>query len=712
MIHYHPRIVVVVGCVLTLAACNRRQEVQASPAQRGATAATPAPPVAANDVPAIGKTSQGGTIFRIGQPKLRLGGSETTSLQMSVRGELAAVSDFDSTVSVWDTRTGILVRRLRNPEIPNKYVDQTALLSPSGDWLAVAFNVRLYLIKRPFDAMAIRTPCYGALSFSKDEQKLICDTAVPHVLDIATNKLIADVPRDRIGAYTNAISFSSDQHFIFWAADNSILKWDFAGGGSIVGIYTSPADMSLASFSQREGVAIFESHDVFNKIDMRTGAVTPLPQVTGFRTAISPFGTKAASADDDKLRVMDLATGKESIVPVTGKITKIAFSEDDNILVFTNDPAPTSTENSAVLQVLDLRTGLRTYPAPTRFERWATGDVAVLSRNSAYSTLAMASQARGTIAAAAVAALSPQPPAGAPPWATWVSAGPGGKRIVSEPRPHSSVIPDRREHVECEPTMRLWLAADGTSAKGGTAAAGRERTLVSSCAAKDLDPPQGDPGWYHGGGWIVGLSRGKANLYDDRGKAIASLEVGFPKYPKKDFRHEYWNLALSPTGKHMAILWRRADYGGDLPRKYNPREDAMHIAESEAKIDCDYRDVVKGCAQEYFLEIWSLGAKPQRIWKERLTLPEPRWKLEPKIASGPITFDSAGKRVLVGFRDGDILIRSLTDKDPDIHGKRDTRPLEPIHQVAVTKLSVSPDNRWVFSEDITGEQRIWALPPP
>jgi WD40 repeat protein len=702
-------------CVLivaqALAACRRQPEVEAAPVQ-GSTPAAPTvaqPPAAAKDVAAAGTTSRGGAIYRVGEPKLHLATGDVTSLQMSARGELAAVSDFDSTVSVWETRTGTLLRRLRNPELPNKYDRQNALLSPTGDWLAVPFNSPLYLFRRPFDAVPVKTPCYSGLAFSADEKMIICGNSVPYVLDILSNKMIANIPDDRFREHTMAVAFSSDQKSMFWSTVRKIYRWNFTGDGKIVDIYTSRVDMYPRAFLAHGDNAVVDQDNALLRIDLRTGIATPLPKVAGLWTAISPLGTKAASADDDKLRVMDLGTGKETIFPVKGRITKIAFSEDDNILTFVNDPAPTSTENAAVLQVLDLRTGLRAYPAPMRFARWAAGDVAVLAKDGAYSTLAMASQTRGTIDAAGVAALSPQPPSGAPAWATWVSEGPGGKRIVSEPRPRSAVIPERREKVDCELTMRLWTPG---GSKPANAAAGRERTLVSSCAAKDLDPPQGDPGWYHGGGWIVGLSRGKANLYDDHGKAVATLDVGFPKYPKKDFRHEYWNLALSPTGKHMAILWRRADYGGDLPQKYNPREDAVHIAESEANIDCVSRDVVKGCAQEYFLEIWSLGPKPKRIWKERLTLPRPSWKLEPKIASGPITFDSEGKRVLVGFRDGDILIRALTDKDADINGKRETKPLEHIHQVAVTKLSVSPDSRWVFSEDLTGEQRIWALPPP
>jgi hypothetical protein len=694
-----------------LAACRRQPEVEAALAL-GSSPSAPniAPtPAAAKDIAAVGKTNRGGEIYRVGESKLRLATGDVTSLQMSAKGELAAVSDFDSTVSVWDTRTGTLLRRLRNPELPNKYDSQNALLSPTGDWLAVPFNSPLYLFRRPFDAVPVKTPCYSGLAFSADEKMVICGNSVPYVLDIASNKMIANIPDDRFREHTIAVAFSSDQKNVFWGTVRKIYRWDFSGDGKLVDIYTSSVDMYPRAFSARGDSAVVDQDNTLLRIDLRTGVATPLPKVTGLWTAISPLGTKAASADGNKLRVMDLATGKETLFPVKGQITKIAFSEDDNLLAFANDPAPTSTENAAVLQVLDLRTGLRAYSAPMRFERWGAGDVAVLSKDGAYSSLAMASQSRGPLDAAGVAALSPRPPPGAPAWATWVSEGPAGKRIVSEPRPRSAVIPERRENVDCEATMRLWVPASGKPARAAT---GRERTLVSSCAAKELDPPQGDPGWYHGGGWIVGLSRGKANLYDDQGKPVATLNVGFPKYAKKDFRHEYWNLALSPTGKHLAILWRRADYGGDLPRKYDPREDAVHIAESEANIDCIHRDVVKGCAQEYFLEIWSLGTKPRRVWKERLTLPEPSWKLDPKIASGPLTFDPEGKRVLVGFRDGDILIRALTERDPDVHGTRPTGPLEHIHQVAVTKLSVSPDGRWVFSEDLSGEQRIWALPPP
>jgi WD40 repeat protein len=680
-------------------------------------AAASAQPVADDVAPLAEKTGKGGDIFRIGQPKLRLTSSSVDALQFSKAAELAVTADHDLTVAIWDTKTGTLLRRLENPDVVSNDFIQQFVLSPSGQWLAVSFNVRVFLFRYPFDTPPIKTPCYGVFAFSADENLLLCATVIPHVLDIRANKFIADVPKDRFKNREMSLGFSRDQRSIWWITSNKILRWDFATTGSITDVYNSSVPFERSSLSARADVALVEEGEVLYRVDLPSGTKTKLATIALANYAPSPTGKLFALEGSDQLRVVDMHSVKDALsINFKGSTGEIAFSEDDNVLAFVHDQLTGRGEGeNAILQVLDLRAGLRTYEPPSRFAGWISGDTAAIEHKGAYSTLSATSSARGTTDAAAVAALALKPPAGAPPWAQWVSEGPDGKRIITEARPRSAAPPDQRYSIECEPTMRLWIpTAQKVDAKGVPAAPlqGREKVLKIACTDDDNGSERKDAGWFHGGGWIVGLSNKLATIYDSLGNKVAELSSGHPAFRKPEFRHEFWNLALSPTGKHLALLWRRADYGGDEMPTFDPREDAMHIAESIDRIKCQ-KNWLGECKMETFLEIWSLGRKPKRIWKERLSLPAHATRVffEPKVPSGPITFDRTGQRVLVGFRNGDILIRSLSDKDPDIRGDKATGPLEAIHQVPITKIIVSPDNHWVFTEDASTEQRIWALPP-
>ena len=66
-----------------------------------------------------------------------------------------------------------------------------------------------------------------------------------------------------------------------------------------------------------------------------------------------------------------------------------------------------------------------------------------------------------------------------------------------------------------------------------------------------------------------------------------------------------------------------------------------------------------------------------------------------------IAFTHDGKAVLLGFEDGDIMIRSTTANGP--------RRIESLHGAPVARIEVSPGDTYVFSEDTEGEQRIWPL---
>lgn len=283
----------------------------------------------------------------------------------------------------------------------------------------------------------------------------------------------------------------------------------------------------------------------------------------------------------------------------------------------------------------------------------------------------------------------PVPPvaAGAPPWATSVTTAPDGSVIASDLVPHDSPI-WRRAEAECEPKLRVWTARGGE----------RAFTLVPT----DDD----DPCWRIEGGRVIAATTKAIAVYNPvTGHKVASLDVGAPPLPAAEraahpaLAHHYWMAAVSPQGTHLALWWRRADV-------FEPQKSDLPDAD-ELEAGCR-RDRRFSCVPEYFAEVWSLEPKPQRLWQSRLDARPPvaltrAWP-ESKLASSPIAFTHDGKRVLFGFDDGDIVVRAI-----DV---ATTMRVEHLHRAPITRIEVSPNDSYVFSEDSEGAQRIWPLGPP
>ncbi|MDB4963643.1 MAG: hypothetical protein JWP01_3642 [Myxococcales bacterium] len=73
----------------------------------------------------------------------------------------------------------------------------------------------------------------------------------------------------------------------------------------------------------------------------------------------------------------------------------------------------------------------------------------------------------------------------------------------------------------------------------------------------------------------------------------------------------------------------------------------------------------------------------------------------PKAASGPISFTPDGSHVLLGFDDGDVIVRATNASA--------TSRIESLHRAPITRSEVAPGGHWAFTEDAECEQRIWPL---
>jgi hypothetical protein len=218
-----------------------------------------------------------------------------------------------------------------------------------------------------------------------------------------------------------------------------------------------------------------------------------------------------------------------------------------------------------------------------------------------------------------------------------------------------------------------------------------------------------DPCWRIEGGRVVAANVSDIAVYGAvTGRKLLALNVGVPPVPKPEFAHKYFEVSVSPTGSHLALWWRRANVWPP-PSPDEQRAPAWASYLSEGPVPSS--TCVDGCDDEYFAELWTLGAKPQRLWRHRYAgepTAMPTWP-KSKIASAPIAFSHDGRHVLLGFDDGEIIIQSVRRKQ--------AVRVERLHRAPIKRIVVSPDDRYVFSEDFEGEQRFWPLaaatvPPP
>lgn len=181
-------------------------------------------------------------------------------------------------------------------------------------------------------------------------------------------------------------------------------------------------------------------------------------------------------------------------------------------------------------------------------------------------------------------------------------------------------------------------------------------------------------------------------------RQVARLEVGDPPRPARGLEQSYWKAVGSPTGNTFAVWVRRPD----VPPEREPR--LGDDGDRDPKCDLDPRKH-QTCLLAYIMELWSVeGGSPTLRWRERPDSTRDEllrgWPY-PKEASGPIAFTPDGKRVLFGFADGDVIVRA-TDASA-------TSRTESLHRAPITRIEIAPGGKWVFTEDVEGEQRIWPL---
>ena len=616
------------------------------------------------------KTDFGSEVLGIGQPRMRLADDDALGrLALRSHANLALAEDA-RWVTIWSLVSGAVIQRIAPlPELDP--LPTTFAISPDAGWIAVASGGKTRVFMRPFDQVAFTSSCSTARASSHDSKLLACHGLVPEVWDVAAHKLAASPPGFGSPKHRPiGLQFSTDDRSLYWATNQDIVRWDFATSGALTTIYKSRDKISNVVFSEGSNTAFIStiasgaSKHVSALVDLDTGQTSAPAGV--FTAAVSASGKRLMYAGYDSVRVVDAAAGDVVWSTASPAIPqRVAFANDADLVGFVEGKR---------LHVVDLASGPRKYEAPSRFAGWLEEGVAAIDRNGTLEQLALADR---TWSSADRGRLTIK--TGAPAWASW--AAPGGT-VAAERSPRHETPPDARSTAPCAPKLRVWTP------KGGA------KTVAMTCAG----PESEDPGWDIGGGWVVGVGTKSVVVYDaTSGKRTGAVSVERPRIDKPKFARAFTDMALSPAGNFLALVSR----GPELPPEGNPdpREDALHIAESQDKVDCVL--ALSGeCRPEYFLALYKLDGAPKQAWRARLEEQQgpDAYAAQPTA----IAFDHAGAHVLVGMSDGEIQVMSTSSPDAP--------HVERFHHGPITKLVVSPGDAWVFSEDSAGQQRIWRLP--
>lgn len=618
--------------------------------------------------------STGAVVIEIGRPRMRL---VAPTGALKIRGQRLFAADGEQ-VKIFDLASGDLVQRA----VIGVPVE-SLVVSDDGAWLAAGDLTRTSVLKAPFDRVELDAGKGRPHAFTRSA--LVMTRGEMFLLDLVTHKRTGKDARPGSGMLTLGVAAGATN--VDWVTDAALLHWDY---GEKLRVVAKPAvPWTRAEIALRARVAIVTDATALARLDFTTGQLSDLGPATFSALAISPSGRALALADGNVVRLLDTVRGAETDKFMVGALARrLAFGDRDDVLAYT-------VMDEGVVRVRDLGTGERTYPDTSRFHAWGPTDTIVVERDGVREQVALS-----TLARTAEPSLRPTVDTGAPSWATWIEHGATGEVIAAEASPVHELSPDRRWQAVCASRLRVWTR------KGGERVFSLKPTHAQG---KDLRE-RTDPCWRIAGGHVVAATTEAIRVFDPvTGAQLANLDPGIPPYGRKhpDFAHEYWEVTVDPSGTHLALWWRRVDEFPP-PRRPTPEERRTDALHQPADKDLSCTEGANGqCIREYFAEVWTLGAKPRRLWQERFDSSRTRlgrsWPLS-RIPSSPIAFTPDGSQVLFGFDDGDILVRSVDN------AKAPARS-EAIHRDPISRIHVSPDGRWVFSEDRSGEQRVWPLAP-
>ncbi len=325
----------------------------------------------------------GETILTLPEGSLSTGGGHTDdvySVSFSPDGKTLATGSRDSTILLWDVRTGDLLRTLTGHRL---YDRVSVLLSPDGNTLASASGgwgedpafdgrIRLWDVATG-DTLHTLTGHTRyervSVSFSPDGQTLASASGDLRLWDVATGDLLRTLTGHTEDVYS--VLFSPDGKTLVSASRQEIRLWDVAtgdtlrtltghtGGVQVLSVSLSPDGNTLASAGSDAwgGHNSTRSDGRIRLWDVRTGDL--LRTLTGhtrgvYSVAFGPDGKTLASGGyhhDSAIRLWDVRTGDllGTLTGHDGEVYSVAFSPDGKTLV--------STSWDRTTRLWDVRTG-------------------------------------------------------------------------------------------------------------------------------------------------------------------------------------------------------------------------------------------------------------------------------------------------------------------------------------------------------------------
>ncbi|MGB9596295.1 MAG: protein kinase domain-containing protein [Candidatus Poribacteria bacterium] len=288
-----------------------------------------------------------------------------SSLAFSPNGSMIASGSRDSTIKIWDSQTGQLIKTLagqRNFITSIAFSPDSSSIVCGVEWLegesTIRGEVRLWNIKQGKIQYTLvgHNGAVSAVAYSPDGKLIATGGTDKKVIlwDAQTGKLL-NILESHQGV-VKSVAFSNNGRFLASASsDQSIHIWNPKTAKSVMSyIRPYPAPVHFVAFSPDDLSLIYVCADRTIRIrDLKTGGLKKM--ITGNKSeiksiAFSPNGKFIATGHANKtLKISDIWQGtNETAASLNEEITAIAFSPDSKLLA-----VGTKNANIRIWNVLD-----------------------------------------------------------------------------------------------------------------------------------------------------------------------------------------------------------------------------------------------------------------------------------------------------------------------------------------------------------------------